>query len=296
MTIRPPTPAAHAGNSNAVFSRRRLLIVGAATVLVGCSGNDSPAREAAVDRGQRTNTSATGTSTTRDIRGTTVPPSTSGEPPAACMLTPELTAGPYYLGGHLARGDITEGRPGTPLEFQVRVLALPSCEPLTGAAVDIWHCDAGGEYSGFNGNSLGATQAGGTNDKRFLRGVQLTDTNGVATFTTIYPGWYEGRAVHIHLTVLDGGTLTATYSGGHVAHVGQAFFDEAITTEMLRADAYQSHTGARTTNDQDSIFAQAGPGAVTTITRKNTGGDRGYSGKFTCIVDPAATPPAAPLF
>lgn len=213
------------------------------------------------------------------------------------MLTPELTAGPYHLDGHLARADITEDREGTPLEFTVRVLALPECEPLEGAAVDIWHCDAGGEYSGFNGNSLEATQAGGTNTKRFLRGVQLTDAEGRATFKTIFPGWYEGRTVHIHLKVLDGGTLTDTYTGGHVAHVGQAFFDEATTVEVLATGAYLAHTGDRTTNDEDSIYAQAGPGAITSVAPRNTGDPgAGLVGEFTCMVDPDATPPPAPLF
>lgn len=209
------------------------------------------------------------------------------------MLTPELTAGPYHLHGHLARRDITEGRPGTPLELRARVLALPSCAPLEGAAVDIWHCDAGGEYSGFNGNSLEATRANGTNDARFLRGVQLTDRDGVAAFTTIFPGWYEGRTVHVHLMVLDGGTIAATYTGGHVAHVGQAFFDEAITAEILASGPYLAHTGTRTTNDQDGIYAQAGPGALALVTPQAAGG---YAGELTCVIDPDATPPAATPF
>lgn len=217
--------------------------------------------------------------------------------PVACVLTPELTAGPYYLDGPLARDDITEGQPGTLLEFRVRVLALPDCTPLAGAAVDVWHCDAGGEYSGFNGNSLAATAARGTNDKRFLRGVQLTDADGVATFTTIFPGWYEGRTVHIHLKVLEGGTLGDTWTGGHVAHVGQAFFDEDQTAEMLTADAYLIHTGDRTRNEEDSIFNQAGPGAMTTLTPLDPSDPaKGYRGEFTCMVDPEATPPEAPLF
>lgn len=218
------------------------------------------------------------------------------------MLTPELTAGPYHLDGALARSDITEGRPGTPVQFRVRVLGMPDCAPLAGAAVDVWHCDAGGEYSGFNGNSLEATAAGGTNDKRFLRGVQLTDGDGVATFTTIFPGWYEGRTVHVHLRVTEGGTLGETYTGGHVAHVGQAFFDESLTAELLTADPYAAHTGHRTTNDEDSIYAQAGPSAITTMTAHRAAesgqgpGAGGWVGEFTCIVDPSATPPPAPLF
>ncbi len=269
---------------------RRGLLIGTVSALVGagCNAGSEPA----------TNSPSSGRRTTSSMStpSSTPAPSTSASPqPVACVLTPELTAGPYHLDGHLARSDITEDRAGLTLDFRVRVLALPGCEPLAGAAVDVWHCDAGGEYSGFNGNSLEATQAQGTNDRRFLRGVQLTDADGFARFTTIFPGWYEGRAVHIHLKVLEGGTLGATYSGGHVAHVGQAFFDEALTAELLGQDPYRAHAGTRTTNEQDSIYRQAGPGAITTMTPAASGA-QGYVGTFTCMVDPTATPPAAPLF
>jgi len=266
---------------------RRGLFVGSvsALVAVGCSDGGGSGAD-------KTSTSRTGPTQTTAAPSTLAPTTVR---PAACVLTPELTAGPYHLDGHLARADITEGRPGIPFEFRVQVLALPDCAPLAGAAVDIWHCDAGGEYSGFNGNSLEATRVGGTNDQRFLRGVQLTGADGIAGFRTIFPGWYEGRTVHIHLKVLDGGTLESTYTGGHVAHVGQAFFDETLTAELLGRDPYLAHTGSRTTNEQDSIFAQAGPGAITSMTTAPSA-TGGYVGEFTCMVDPSATPPAAPLF
>lgn len=221
---------------------------------------------------------------------TTSPTSTEAQ---ACVLSPELTAGPYHLDGHLMRSDITEDRSGTPVEFRVKVIALPECTPLAGAAVDIWHCDANGEYSGFNGNSLEATQTQGTNEHTFLRGVQLTGADGEAVFKTIFPGWYEGRTVHIHLKVLEGGTPARTYSGGHVAHVGQAFFDEQLTAQLLKTEPYSGHTGSRTTNDEDSIYRQAGASAITRMTASETGQ---YVGEFTVMVDPAATPEPAPLF
>jgi len=285
------------------MTRRGLLLgAGAAFVLAGCSSNDQMAtRPTAASAGMTPSTTTAPTTATTPSGSAPIAPTstvavatTASTAPLACVLTPELTAGPYYLDGPLARADITEGRPGAPMQFRVRVLGMPDCAPLAGAAVDVWHCDAGGEYSGFNGNSLEATQSQGKNDKRFLRGVQLTDSDGVATFNTIFPGWYEGRTVHIHLKVLDGGTLGSTYTGGHVAHVGQAFFEESTTARLLTEGPYLAHTGARTTNGQDSIYAQAGPGAITTMTAGKGGG--GYVGEFTCMVDRSATPPAAPLF
>lgn len=257
--------------------------------MIGCS-NDGETTSA-------TSTSAAGpggeSDTNRGSRGTVSTTSPTSTEPQACVLSPELTAGPYHLDGHLMRSDITEDRPGTPVEFRVKVLALPECEPLAGAAVDIWHCDAGGEYSGFNGNSLEATQTQGTNEYTFLRGVQLTGDDGVAVFKTIFPGWYEGRAVHIHLKVLEGGTSAKTYNGGHVAHVGQAFFDEPLTAQLLKAEPYSDHTGSRTTNDDDSIYRQAGTSAITKMTASEDGK---YVGEFTVMVDPTATPEPAPLF
>lgn len=271
-------------NLRAALTSRRSIILGAAATVVaaGCSSSKSDSATSPSSPSDR--------STTTDAP--TPPSTTSTDVVEACRLTPELTAGPYYLDGHLARCDITEGRPGTPLQFQVTVMGIDECTPLQGAAVDIWHCDAGGEYSGFNGNSLAETQAQGANDKRYLRGVQLTDADGTATFSTIFPGWYEGRTVHIHLKVLEGGALSTTYTGGHVAHVGQAFFDEDTTAHILARSPYSAHTGTRTTNAQDSIYAQAGTGAIAAMTPHAPG----YRATFVCTVDPASTPPAAPLF
>src|SRR5262249_11675585 len=101
----------------------------------------------------------------------------------ACVLTPEATGGPFYVPLERIRRRITAGTAGVPLRLRITVLRSGACTPLAGAAVDVWHCDALGEYSDVQGN----TQA-------FLRGVQLTDGRGLAVFDTIYPGWYQGRA------------------------------------------------------------------------------------------------------
>jgi protocatechuate 3,4-dioxygenase beta subunit len=114
-----------------------------------------------------------------------------------CVLTPELTEGPYYVPDEKVRRNITEGKPGLPLTLQATVVNASTCKVIKGANVDIWHCDAGGVYSAFGSSSP---------DQTFLRGVQPTNAKGVATFQTIYPGWYMGRAVHIHVKVTSAAT------------------------------------------------------------------------------------------
>jgi protocatechuate 3,4-dioxygenase beta subunit len=202
----------------------------------------------------------------------------------ACTLTPEATEGPYYLDLERVRRRITEGKAGLPLRLRIGVADTDGCAPLANAAVDVWHCDAQGVYSGVQGNS-------GT----FLRGVQLTDANGVAVFDTIYPGWYQGRATHIHLKVhVGGGVSGATYSGGHVAHTGQLFFPETLNDQVYRLNPYRRHTGNRTRDAQDSIYASAGgSSAVPRLTRVNRAAlAKGLVGAITLGVDPGATPAA----
>ena len=137
----------------------------------------------------------------------------------SCVLAPELTEGPYYLPNERIRRDITEGKPGTPLRLSLTVVSASSCKPIAGAAVDIWHADAGGVYSGVAGNT-------GT----FLRGIQKSDRSGLAVFDTIYPGWYQGRAVHVHVKV---------HLGGNVVHTGQLFFPDALSDRVYRAAPYK---------------------------------------------------------
>src|SRR5437588_838015 len=120
------------------------------------------------------------------------PSSTSAPSGVSCVLTPEMTEGPYYISGEKLRRKITEGRPGTRLDLHLSVVDATSCRPIAGAVVDIWHADAGGVYSGFGA---------GASSRTFMRGVQKTDKTGLAVFRTVYPGWYQGRTVHIHVKV-----------------------------------------------------------------------------------------------
>ena len=118
--------------------------------------------------------------------------------PNVCLLTPETTAGPYYLDPELVRADITEGRPGAPLRLVLQVVD-EDCRPVEGARVDVWHCDAAGNYSGFA--RQGSDRARDTRGETFMRGTQFADARGVAGFATIWPGWYRGRTPHVHYKV-----------------------------------------------------------------------------------------------
>ncbi|MBI1898062.1 MAG: hypothetical protein HYS04_16250 [Acidobacteria bacterium] len=168
---------------------------------------------------------------------------------ATCLATPTQTEGPYFVEENLNRSDIRSDpmtgavKPGVLLTIKMTVsLANDSgCGALPGARVEIWHCDAGGLYSDVVQNS--------TRGQEFLRGYQITDENGVVNFTTVYPGWYMGRAVHIHFKV-------RTYSGATKLDefTSQFFFDESLT-DVVHAQAPYSARGRRDTlNSTDMIF------------------------------------------
>jgi len=171
-----------------------------------------------------------------------------------CVLTPELTEGPYYIANEKLRRDIRDGHPGTPLGLRLTVLNAATCKPIKGAAVDIWHADAAGNYSGFGEGAASRT---------FMRGVQKTDAKGLATFTTVYPGWYQGRAVHIHVKV---------HVAGNVVHTGQFFFPDSVTQQAYKVAPYKARGNPDLTNAQDSIFVNGGKRSMLAV-RKN---DQGY--------------------
>ncbi|HEV7752045.1 MAG TPA: intradiol ring-cleavage dioxygenase [Baekduia sp.] len=207
---------------------------------------------------------------------------------AACTLTAEQEEGPYYLDLEKIRRNVTEGRAGLRLDLEITIVDSTTCRPIEGVAVDIWHCDAGGVYSGFS--------AEGTKGRTYLRGVQLTDAGGTATFRTIYPGWYQGRATHIHLKAHVGGKSGAsTYSGGHVAHTGQVFFSDTITDRVAKLSPYTTDKVVRTRNAADRVYTQqGGAGLKLALTRHRAGTiTSGFKGAITLGLDPSATPAAA---
>ena len=229
-----------------------------------------------------------GSSTTPATVSATEAASSSGSTPA-CTLSPEMTEGPYYVDLERIRADVTEDRPGLPLELEIKIVARrrrrhdDECQPLSDAAVDIWHADAGGTYSGIDSE--------GTTGETYLRGVQLTGTDGVASFQTIVPGWYPGRVTHIHLKVHEGGTAEGgTYSGGQVAHTGQLFFADKQTDAVYGLDPYADREGTRTPLSADSIYL-GGDGARVHLTQLDKGDLRkGLRGRITLGVDPDAEP------
>ena len=223
------------------ISRREALAwfgaAGAAGALIACSNTSS--------RSAGTTTTAASTGATA-----TAP---------ACVLTPEMTEGPFHIDGEAVRGDITEGKSGAPLRLALTVVDASGCKPVPGAAVDVWHADAAGDYSGF-----GSTASNHT----FLRGIQIADAAGRVEFKTLYPGWYQGRSVHIHVKV---------DVGGAAVHTGQLFFDEKVTDSVFGRPPYNGRSGRRTTNVQDSIYRDGGAQSTLQVTPE--GG--GYTGALT---------------
>lgn len=215
---------------------------------------------------------------------------------ATCVLTPELTEGPYYVDGELIRQNIIEDRGGIPLKLQIAVADATACTPIENAAVDIWHCDSHGYYSGVSGNMPGpdADQAEIAEAAKatFLRGIQLTSADGIAEFETIYPGWYISRTIHIHMKVHLDGEAGKTYEGGHTAHTGQLFFDDAITDQVMQIEPYAGRPDEyRTLNSADGILAghEDEPGFMVTLTQIDENDmAAGFYGTIVIGVDPSA--------
>jgi protocatechuate 3,4-dioxygenase beta subunit len=231
----------------------RLFGAAAATAIVGCGRDRSAPSDALV--------------------ATPSLAAASGAAMPACVVRPEQTEGPYFVDEKLHRSDIRVEptdkslKPGAPLrlEFQVSRIAGGSCVPLAGAIVDVWHCDALGVYSDVRDRSFD------TRGKKFLRGYQIADAKGMAQFLTIYPGWYEGRAVHIHFKIR---TEDAARRG--LEFTSQLYFDESITDQIYNSVPYNSKGRRTTTNDSDFIFRRGGKQLIPMLTKDA----QGYTAKF----------------
>lgn len=179
----------------------------------------------------------------------------AGTAEPSCIVRPEQTEGPYFVDEQLNRSDIRSDPStgqvtvGTPLtvNFQVVRIGAGSCLPLSGALVDIWHCDARGAYSGVQ--DPGFTTLG----QKFLRGCQITDSGGIARFLTIYPGWYPIRTIHIHFKI-----RTAPVSNKRFEFTSQVYFPDELTDQVHTALSYSSRGPRRVRNRQDFIFRDGG--------------------------------------
>lgn len=171
------------------------------------------------------------------------------------MVKPQQTEGPYFIDEKLNRSDIRSDpsddlvKQGVPLRlvFHVSEVDARSCTPLTGATVDIWHCDALGIYSDVTDPSFN------TIGKKFLRGYQVTDTNGIAQFITIYPGWYQGRTVHIHFKIRTNSVAERGYE-----FTSQLYFDDSLSDQIQAQPPYAVRGQRTQKNDRDGVFQEQG--------------------------------------
>lgn len=202
----------------------------------------------------------------------------TGDTSSSCVVRPELTEGPYYVDEELLRSDIrsdpSDGtiRPGAllALTFNVSNAASNACSPLAGAIVDVWHCDALGVYSDVSDPSFN------TSGKKFLRGYQVTGSDGVARFTTIYPGWYQGRAVHIHFKIRSTASAASAYE-----FTSQLFFDDSLTDQVHATERYASKGQRTLRNSGDGIYNGGGSQLVLDV----TGAADGYAATFNIALD-----------
>ncbi|KOU63759.1 dioxygenase [Streptomyces sp. MMG1533] len=293
------------------LTRRKVVVAGGAAVAaVGVGG--ALAMTASADEATSTAT-ASSTSSTAEV---------------CYKLTSETTEGPYYIDADKIRRDITEDKEGIPLTLTLKVIDSETCKPISNAAVDVWHCDALGIYSGYESLSTGGggtaptdapsgtptdapsgtptgeppsgAPSGGTgggvheeptDDERYLRGTWKTDKQGRVTFKTIFPGWYRGRCVHIHTKVhVDGEWTDAGYEGGHACHTGQFFFDEESVLASAEVEPYSTSTTERTTLTEDTIYDQSGTqGGLLKLKYNKKNIAKGVVGSITVGVAPDET-------
>lgn len=190
-----------------------------------------------------------------------------------CVVRPEQTEGPFFVEEALERSDLrvdpSDGtvKPGTPLDLTLLISRLESgrCSPLPGVRVDLWHSDHLGEYS----------DVGSTTGKKFLRGYQRSDGDGRVRFTTIYPGAYSGRAVHIHFKLRAPAGRQRT-----LAFTSQLYFDDALTDRVLATPPYGG-LARRTRNASDGLYQRGGRALTLTLAPQGAG----YAGAFGLALD-----------
>jgi protocatechuate 3,4-dioxygenase beta subunit len=213
-----------------------LLGLGGAAVASGCGG---------------------GTSTSPDAVAATPAPTGSGAN-AACAASPNETEGPYPSITDFTRSDIREGSAGIPVTLTLSIVnASADCRAVSGAVVHVWQCDAQGRYSEYSQPGYDGRTA------TFLRGLQTTDGSGRVTFTTVYPGWYQGRATHIHVEVLV---------NGRSVKVTQIAFPESVNAAVYSSGVYAAKGPNPTRNASDMVFADSLASEMAAVTGDVTSG------------------------
>jgi protocatechuate 3,4-dioxygenase beta subunit len=214
---------------------------------------------------------------------------------SCAKLTPELTEGPYWVNEMLRRSDVRANQQGVTLNLTINVYdASSGCTPLNGVAVDIWHANAHGLYSDESSQqSGGGTSGGDTSGQTFLRGYQITGrdrglrakpVHGQVSFRTIWPGWYAGRAIHIHVRVRALASSGATIAG----YTTQIFFSDADNDRVLTGAApYNTRSPQKdpTTDENDTVLTSAA--RATNIVAVKGSVARGFSATFNIVVDNA---------
>jgi protocatechuate 3,4-dioxygenase beta subunit len=192
----------------------------------------------------------------------------------SCVLSPAMMEGPFFVEAGLNRSDLTSGttKPGVvqgvPLILDIDLASVQAtgCLPIAGMQVDVWHADASGEYSG---GASGAGQA-----QAFLRGYQVSDANGRVTFKTIYPGWYPGRTIHIHVKArLFNATGNTTY-----VFTSQLFFDDAVNDKVMAMPPYSARGTRNVRNAGENIYGNT---TRALVDLRPADGPRGYLGAVT---------------
>ena len=184
---------------------------------------------------------------TKVMAGNYPDPFAGGMMGAACMLYPAQTLGPCYSSPVMAREDISDGIAGLPLRLSFLVVRSDGCTPVANAEVDIWHTGSNGVYSAFASGICNPNRADVASE-RFCRGKQSTNESGRVDFSTVFPGWYSGRTIHIHFTVRVGGREYIT---------SQLYFEDALCDEIMQQADYKARGRRDTTNRDDSILRSA---------------------------------------
>jgi protocatechuate 3,4-dioxygenase beta subunit len=191
----------------------------------------------------------------------------------ACIVRPQQTEGPYFVDEKLNRADIRSDpsdqsvRPGVRLDlaFSISKISAGGCIPLANAMVDVWQCDHLGVYSDVN------DRGSSTRGKKFLRGYQMTDAQGAAKFITIYPGWYQGRAIHIHFKIRSAPSVSPGFE-----FTSQLYLPDELSDKVLALDPYSAKPGRPPLNASDGIFRRGGAQLMLNPTQSSDG----YSASF----------------